>query len=224
MSLWTLLEILQTTYCERSGFGPFDEPLNVISNLAFAIAAVLAARPMRAFPGISPAARLLPWSLATVALGSTIYHTYRSAVTFVVDLLFLSAFIVLSIYLVLRKLLVSTSDAALLSTAFVGLQIALLILVPNDFLNGSTPHVATLLFLLQIKALTAHRYSSIEWYVVPLVIFYALAVVFRTIDMTICPWLPAGSHFLWHISASAAGFFVVRFVTLIEVATRRTQA
>lgn len=217
MSILALIVQSQTTYCERSGPGPFDEPINVISSLAFAIAAVLAAGRMQGLPGLSRGARLLPWSLAMVSIGSTLYHTYRSPLTFLGDVIPLVVFIAGSIYLVLRKVLDGTAEIVLVSTGFVGFQIILLNLVPSDFLNGSTPHLINLLFISPIMALTIQRYDSLVLNVVAIGVFYALAFVFRTVDLSMCPWLPLGTHFLWHIAGAAAGFFVIRLVFVIEV-------
>lgn len=220
MSLSALTELIQSTYCERPTFSPIDEPLNLISNLAFAIAAVLAARQIKLFPGISVAARLLPWSLATVAVGSAVYHAHRTAVTLLGDVLPLAVFIAASFFLVLRKILAGTSAAILVGTAFVIFQAILLISVPSDFLNGSVPHAANLLFLLPLPVLIARRYNSLAWALLPVAVLYLFAIIFRTVDLAICPWLPVGTHFLWHMAASAAGFFVVRLVGLVEVAER----
>jgi hypothetical protein len=200
------------------GHGPFDEPLNAISNLAFAIAAVLAAMRIRAFPGASSGAKRLSWTLGAVAVGSTLYHTFRSPVTFVVDLLPLIAFILGALFLVLRRFMAKPSEAIVVGTVFIGLQIIVLILVPNDFLNGSTPHMLTFGFVLLLLVPIVQRYDSLVWQVVPIATLYALGFVFRTVDMALCPWLPTGTHFLWHIAGAAAGYSVVRFVSMLEVA------
>lgn len=220
MNLLDLLELLQTPYCERVGYGPFDEPLNAISNLAFVIAAVLAAKHIRAFPDTPCGAKWLPWILGAVAVGSTLYHTLRSPVTFVVDLLPLITFVLAGIFLVLRRFMAKLSEAVVVATAFIGLQIVVLIIAPNDFLNDSTPHVLTFVFILLLMVPIARRYYSLLWQVVPIVAFYALGIVFRTIDMVLCQWLPFGTHFLWHIAGAATGYYVVRFVSLSEVAVK----
>jgi hypothetical protein len=41
MTMLQLLELLQIPYCERAGVGLLAEPLNAISNLAFAIRFVM---------------------------------------------------------------------------------------------------------------------------------------------------------------------------------------
>jgi hypothetical protein len=214
-----IFEILQTTYCERAGPGAFDEPLNAITNLAFVIAAALAGSRIKAYPTVSPWTRLLPWSLVAVAIASTVYHTLRSPITFAFDLLSLIVFILGAIFLVLRRAVVNTLQAAVIGILFLGFQIVLLILLPNDVLNGSISHLVTFLFVLLLMRLIANRYGSIISEGMPVAALYAVAIVFRTIDLTICPRLPIGTHFLWHLTGAVAGFFAIRFVLMLEMAS-----
>ena len=41
------------------------------------------------------------------------------------------------------------------------------------------------------------------------------ALVFRTVDLSICPYVPFGTHWLWHSILSCGGFFGIR--ALIEI-------
>jgi hypothetical protein len=218
LNLWSLIRLVQTPYCERLGPGPFAEPLNALSNLAFVIVAVLAAGRMREFANLSLATRLLPWSLGVVAVGSALYHTYRGPGTYILDVVPLTAFIAGSVILVLRKVLGGTSKAIGVGAAFVLLQLLLLIFIPRHFLNGSAPYLVAILFIPLIMAWIASRYGSLAWNIIPVAVLFALAFVFRTVDGIVCPWLPVGTHFLWHITAAAAAYYVIRLVVLIEVA------
>ena len=223
MSLWSFIRLVQTPYCERLRPGPFAEPLNAISNLAFIIAAVLAARRMREFTNLNLEARLLPWSLGVVAVGSAFYHTYRSPGTYILDVVPLTAFIAGSVFLVLRRVLGGTSKALGVGAAFVLLQLLILIFIPRHFLNGSAPYLVAILFIPLIMAWIARRYGSLAWKMIPVAVLFALAFVFRTIDGIVCPWLPVGTHFLWHITAAAAAYYVIRLVASIEVAGQSIQ-
>ena len=219
MSLSGLIQLVQTPYCERIGSGPFSEPLNALTNLAFVVAAVLAARRIRDFRELSLGTRLLPWSLGLVAVGSALYHILRSPGTYLLDVIPLTVFIAGSLYLALRRLAIRTSQALQAGAAFVLLQSVLLIFVPRHFLNGSTPYLVALLFIPLLMAWIARRYSSLVWDMVPVAVLFALALVFRTLDPVVCPWLPIGTHFLWHISAAAAAYYLIRLVASIELAS-----
>ena len=216
MSLQTLFDLFQTTYCERSGPDPFAEPLNALSNLAFVIAAILAARHIQRFPNSTLRVRLLPWSLAWVAIGSALYHTYRSPLSFILDIVFLSAFILGALYLSLH-LVLSYPFAAFVGTAtFLGLQISLLLLVFSDFLNNSAPYLITLGFSFPVMVVSALRYPVLWKQVVLTAFFYSSAIFFRSIDRFLCPWLPFGTHFLWHLASATASYYVVHFIASLE--------
>jgi hypothetical protein len=221
LSLWSFIRLVQTPYCERLGPGPIAEPLNAISNLAFIIAAILAARRMRELTNLSLEVRLLPWSLGVVAVGSALYHTYRSPGTYILDVVPLTVFIAGSIYLVLRKVLGGPSKALGVGAAFVLIQLLLLIIVPRHLLNGSTPYLVAILFIPLIMAWIARRYGSLAWKIVPVAVLFTLAFVLRTVDGIVCPWLSVGTHFLWHITAAAAAYYVIRLVVLIEAADQQ---
>ena len=218
-----MIELLQTTYCERIGSGPFGEPLNALSNLAFVIAAVYAARRVRTLPDPGYGIRLLPWLLFLVASGSMLYHTYRSPLTYLLDVLPLAAFLVFSVSLFLRKIRVNAARAVLAGAAFLGIQVALLILVPNDFLNGSTPYLVAFVFFPPMLSLTSRRYHDLVWNLALIAGLFTLALVFRTVDLSLCPWLPMGTHFLWHLTAAAAAYYVVRLIASIELIDHGSQ-
>jgi hypothetical protein len=218
VDLWTLIELIQTPYCERAGSGPLAEPLNAISNLAFVLAAIIVARQMRRYPRLSQGARLLPWSFGVVAMGSALYHTYRSPLTYLLDVVPLSAFILAAVYLALRKILASRAKALLFGAAFGGVQLALLALVPNRFLDGSTPYLVPLAFIAPVMVWTAHRYGRLARDLAVIGGLFALAFAFRVVDMAVCPWFPLGTHFLWHITAGAAGYALMLFVFRVEAA------
>jgi hypothetical protein len=154
-----------------------------------------------------------------VSLASTVYHTLRSPVTFVLDVLFLTIFILGAIFLVLRRVMVKASAVVFVGAAFVVFQIVLLIILPQDLLNGSISHLFTFLFVLLLMGLIAYRFGSLIRAGVPVVALYVVAIVFRTIDLTLCPWLPIGTHFLWHITGAVAGFFTIRLVLMLEMAS-----
>lgn len=219
MNLWSLIRLVQTPYCERLGPGPFAEPLNALTNLAFVVAAVLAAGYIRDFQGLSQGVRLLPWSLGLVAVGSALYHTFRNPGTYLLDVIPLTVFITGSLLLALRRLSIKISQALQVGAVFVLLQIALLIFVPRHFLNGSTPYLVALLFIPLLMAWLARRDSSLVLYTVPVAVLFALALVFRILDPVVCPWLPVGTHFLWHITTAAAAYYLIRLVASIELAS-----
>ncbi|MFN2148584.1 MAG: ceramidase domain-containing protein [Anaerolineales bacterium] len=218
MTLLQLLERLETPYCERLGPGWFAEPLNAISNLAFLITAVLAARWIQRQAGLSGSARALPWSIGEVGLASALYHTLRGPITFALDALSLLSFVLLVILVVLRASEMRLALVAVVMLTFLGLESAALLLLPQPFLHGSATYLVMLLTLLLLMALIARKRPARVMMMVPIALLFAAAILFRTIDIAVCPWLPIGTHFLWHLSAAAAAFYVIRFAVRMEAA------
>jgi len=216
VNLLALLDSLQTPYCERLGPGLFAEPLNATSNLAFLLAAWLAAAYLARHPGGGHLVRALPWSLAEVGLASSLYHTLRGPLTFVFDALSLLAFITLSVVLVLRWLRLSPAAIAVLAAAFIAAQAAALTLLPRGLLNGSLTYLVTLLILLWLMLRVGRRQRDLLQSMLPVLGLFSLAVFLRTVDNAVCPWLPTGTHFLWHLCAAAAGYSVIRFARQLE--------
>jgi hypothetical protein len=217
MNLLRLLALLQTPYCERVGSGIFAEPLNALSNLAFLVAAILAMRMMRDRPGLSRLTRALPWSLAEVSLASALYHSLHGPITFALDALSLLLFVVMAILVVLWRASVSPALAFIALLAFVALEAAALFLLPQHFLNGSITYLLMLLVLLLLMGLVARHQRSLLREMTPIAVFFAAAIFFRTIDPSVCSWFPLGTHFLWHLTAAAAAFYVIRFALHMEL-------
>jgi hypothetical protein len=216
MDLLRLLELLQTPYCERLGPGLLAEPLNAVSNLAFAVTAILGARWMRRQQRFSSSSRMLPPSLGVVAAGSALYHTLRSPATFVLDALSLLLFVVLAIAIVLREAKLKAGVTMNLLLVFICVEAGGLFLLPQRFLNGSAAYLLMLSCLLLLMGLIARSRRSLLREMVPILFLFGTAVFFRTIDTAVCPWFPSGTHFLWHLAAAAAACYVIRFVLLLE--------
>jgi hypothetical protein len=218
MNLLRVLALLQTPYCERAGHGIFAEPLNLLSNLAFLAVAVLAAGMMRRRQGLSRLTRTLPWSLAEVALASALYHSLNSPITFATDALSLLLFVVLAAMVVLREARLSPALVGVALLALIGLEAAALFLLPQRFLNGSLTYLLMLLLLLLLMGLIARDHRQLVREMIPIGLLFAAAIFFRTIDMAVCPWFPLGTHFLWHLAAAGAAFYVARFTVHLELA------
>jgi hypothetical protein len=149
-------------------------------------------------------------------MASALYHTYRSPASFFVDLLLLAVFMALSTFLALHRVMARQSLAWVLGVGLLLMQLLALLLLPNDAMNGSAPHLVTLVFVGLLGVAAVRRDRALARQVVPLFALYAAAVTFRTVDMTLCPWVPIGTHFLWHIAGATAGYFVIRLVYAVD--------
>ena len=193
--------------------------MNAITNAAFLIASLLVFREIRKHAQISRGTQALPWMLSIVAIGSALYHTIRNPYTVVIDAIPLYAFILWAIFLLLRQGLRSERLAAIIVTGFVAIEILLSATVPREFLNGSIRHVFALVFSGFVVLIIVRRFGKVAWRAVPVLVFYALAVICRTIDPLVCSHFPIGTHFLWHLFGGTASFFVAHLSIRIEASS-----
>ena len=189
-------------YCERLGPAYWAEPVNALTNLAFLIAALVMWRRTAGLPAAGrPMARALCVILAAIGIGSFLFHTHATAWAALADILPIGVFILTYLYATNRDILGLPRLWALVGTlAFIPYAAAL------------TPVFAALPFL---------SISSFYWTVPLLILAYALglrrrhpatarglalgagllvvSLVFRSLDDPLCPHLPTGTHFLWHV-------------------------
>ncbi len=191
-------------YCERTGPGLWGEPLNLVSNLAFFVAAFAAGLivvrvPRSATPGAAPVDLvILVAIIVAIGLGSALFHTVATLWALSLDALPVVGFQVVFLWLYLRRCNgASRGSAALLVAGLLGAAIAGQWF--QGFLNGSLPYIpgAALLLLLGNSHYRSGRRE-------PLALLgaggvFCLALLFRILDQTLCPAWSSGTHFLWHM-------------------------
>lgn len=217
-----LLEVFnklpQTIYCER-GFeqGLFVEPSNAFSNLAYVIAGFLAYRMLKSNQITDRKLLLLPWLLLIIGIGSFIYHTERNVITLLFDAIPLFFFILYILFLVLEEIQRSKLKAAIVLLGFIVIEIFLTIYIPKEFFNGSIRHITAVFFCSLIGLIAYKKFGNKIIKPLLLVIsLYALAIIFRSVDMIVCPFIPIGAHFLWHILAALSTYQAIALVTTIK--------
>ena len=191
-------------YCERTGPGLWNEPLNAVTNLAFIVAALMALRLWRARPGLTWRngwdLLLLIALLVAIGIGSALWHTFAtrwamSADTYPILVfinVFLLAFLVRLAGLRWLGTIVFFALFHLLNRGVGGA-------FPRDFLNGSIFYGPTWATLLVMTALLAARkHPAARSFALATGIF-TVSLVFRTIDEAVCTAVPIGTHFLWHV-------------------------
>lgn len=210
------------TYCERTGPGLWDEPLNAVTNLAFIVAVVMASQLWRARPGLTWRngwdLLLLIALLFAIGIGSTLWHTFATRWAMAAD----KIPILLFINLFLLAFLVRLAGLRWLGTLFFfalfqfvnrGVASAF----PRDLLNGSIFYGPTWATLLVMTALLAARkHPAARGFALATGVF-TVSLVFRTIDEAICPVVPTGTHFLWHVCNAIVLYLLL--VALIRSAT-----
>ena len=185
-------------YCERLDAGLWAEPLNATSNIAFFLAAWLAWRAGAVRRQRGPAVQWLVGLMVAIGIGSTLFHTFATTWARMLDLFPIFLFQVSFLWLYGRRVVrwgVGATGALL-----VGFVVAIYIsrAFPN-VLNRSLLYAPG--FLCNVGLGVYHWYSGKQepFRLLAAAGVLTVALVFRTIDTAICPYVPWGTHFLWHL-------------------------
>lgn len=186
-------------YCERTDPGYWSEPLNAVTNAAFVIAAGVMLYRLR---GVRlPMARVLCAILATIGVGSYLFHTHAQGWASLADVIPIAVFVLVYLFVTNRDMVGMRLGWALVATA------------------GFFPFVAVTLPVFQ--ALPFFAISAAYWPIALLIALYALglrrrcpetarglglgagilavSLTFRSLDEPLCSVNPIGTHFMWHI-------------------------
>ena len=186
-------------YCERLGPGLWAEPLNALSNVAFIIAALWAAR--AAFRrGGGTAIWLLVALVFVIGLGSLAFHTFANRWSAMADVLPITLFIYGYLAFALRRFLG-------LRWWKVGLGLAVLLLVtlaverimPPGFMNGSGAYLPALVASVIVALELGRRGHPAQLNVGLASAILFMSLIFRTADQILCSLVPIGTHFIWHL-------------------------
>jgi len=206
-------------YCERVAPGLWGEPLNMLTSLAFVVAAVLAARVFRRSENWSGREWDL-WGLLilmfAIGFGSGLWHILATPWALQADhypiLLFINLYLLSCLFRVFRV-------SVLLGIAiFIGYHVVnrfTQALLPSDFLNGSVFYAPTWAFLIGLTVAAWYTSPSMGYRFTWAAGMFTLSLGFRTIDLTVCGVFPWGTHFLWHLTIAATLYFL--FTTLLRV-------
>jgi hypothetical protein len=191
-------------YCERAGPELWAEPVNLLTNLAFLVAAAAAARRFAATPGLTPRngwdIALLIALLAAIGIGSGLWHAFAQPWAALADtvpiLLFISVFLASFLY---RVAGLGTPAIVALFALFQAANLGIRGVFPPETLNGSIFYAPAWLGLgLMALGLALSRDALAPRFAAAWALF-TVSLVFRTVDQAVCPALPLGTHFLWHL-------------------------
>jgi hypothetical protein len=206
-------------YCERVGMGVFAEPLNAVSNISFLLAAwaawVLASRT----GALSSGVRVLIVLGAAVGIGSILWHTLPNMLTLILDIVPILIFICWFIWLYTRNVIG-------MRTVFAGASVAaflvatFLVFPLSGVLHGAPVYAPGLIATLVLGAFHARERRVERFTLLAAAGVYLAALFFRTIDNEVCPVLPIGTHFVWHLLIGLVTYLAMRTLIL----STRTEA
>lgn len=184
-------------YCERLGPGLWAEPLNLLTNAAFVIAAVWCWRRSRGLwlP------RALSALLFVIGIGSALFHSFATVWASTADVVPIGIFILAYVFAANRVFWrLSPWVSALGAVGFVPWA---MLLTP---VFAALPFFEISAFYWPVPLLIA-IYALLLWRRWPMVgrgmaagtALLCLSLAFRSLDETLCAGWPIGTHFLWHV-------------------------
>jgi hypothetical protein len=204
---------MMDAYCERVGMGLFAEPLNAVSNVSFLLAAWAAWVMAKRIGALSAGVRVLIAMAASVGVGSILWHTYPTMLTLILDIVPILIFIVWFIWLYtqnvvgMRPLFAVASVGAFLAATFLAFPLA-------GVLHGAPVYTPGLVVTLVLGVFHARERRVARFALLAAAGVYVAALFFRTIDNEVCPVLPIGTHFLWHVLIGLVTYLAMRSLIL----------
>ena len=204
---------MMDVYCERVGPGLLAEPLNAVSNISFLLAAWAAWVLAKRTGALSAGVRALIALAASVGIGSFLWHTYPTSLTLILDVVPILIFIIWYIWLYARNVIGMRSIfavgcvAAFLLATFVAIQY-------SEILHGALVYVPSLMVPLVFGVFHTRERRVARFTLLAAAGVFVAALFFRTIDNEVCPVLPIGTHFLWHILIGLVTYLVMRSLIL----------
>jgi hypothetical protein len=196
-------------YCERTDASFWSEPVNAITNVAFLIAAVVAFHLWRRGDRADWPVLALIAVVATVGVGSFVFHTEATRAAILADVIPIAVFIYGYLLLALVRFVnFKAVAAAAIVVAFAAGALSLSALAPQRLLNGSVGYLPALAALIAV-ALAARDQGARRSLGLAALVF-AISLGLRTADTALCPQFPLGTHFVWHVLNAVVLFMLLR--------------
>lgn len=198
-------------YCERLDPSFWAEPWNAVSNASFLLAAWFSwrlARDKGCMAAIE--VKLLIALIATVGVGSFLFHTFAVRWAMLADVIPIFAYQSFFLIFYLRKVArLDPIRTALWFTGFLMVSVGFGEL-PEAWLNGSLSYASALLF---IAGMGIYHWRSRKEEPLALLAasgIFSVSLFFRSIDMAVCDRLAVGTHSIWHLLNGAVLYLTAR--------------
>lgn len=198
-------------YCERLDPGFWAEPANALTNLAFLVAAGGAWHFARR-RGVAHTweARLLIVLIATIGVGSFLFHTLAVRWTALADMIPIFAFQLLFLAFYLWRVARPHALSVLLGlAAFVAVSFGFGAL-PGRWLNGSLSYASPALFIAGLGVYHWRSRKQAPWTLLAASATFGVSLGFRSVDMAVCAHLSLGTHLMWHLLNSGVLYLCTR--------------
>ena len=204
-------------YCERTTSALDAEPVNALTNVAFLIAAGFAWRLQSHHPnpGAAGIIRALTAITAAIGPGSFLFHTVATRWAEWGDVIPIVMFMLLFVWFVLTWFLGWSFWTKLLALLlFGGVTLLMESALPSAILRGGALYMPALFLLIAIGAALYWRQHAAGRAMVAAAGVFLLSFTARMLDAPICPIVPLGTHFLWHILNAIFLYLLLRVAIL----------
>lgn len=196
-------------YCERLDSSFWAEPINALTNITFLLVAWLLWRRSRQLQVLTFEVRLLITLIASIGVGSGIFHTFATSWARIIDILPILLFQLTYLFFYLRRF----THIKLASTMGIVTLYLILAIIARQFphiLNGSLIYAPVLIILTILGLYHLATHKKEPYILLSAIGVFFLSITCRTFDMVICPYFPIGIHFMWHILNSVTLYLLMR--------------
>jgi hypothetical protein len=190
-------------YCERDGPGLLAEPVNLVTNAAFLVAAFWMWR--RTGPDRTAVQALLCLLLAAIGVGSALFHGFAQRWAALLDVISIALFVLVYAWVIWRDYWRLPRWAAGLGTLAVPPYLA-----ATAPLVAAVPGLAVSAMYWPVPVwIAAHGFAlrrKLPRVAVGLALGAALlclSLAARSVDEAVCDAVPLGTHWLWHVLNAA---------------------
>lgn len=198
-------------YCENLQNAIVSQPVNIISNLAFFVAALILFFELKNKNKGTLQLKIFIILIGLIGIGSIIWHIYPNDITIYFDVFPIVLFSLIFAYYLILKITGNKKYAKIgLGALLIYISICSIILrnyFHSKFVNGAYEYLLLILLFVMILIYCYFKKSPLFKYLLILSILFTVALFFRQIDLIICGHRRSGTHFLWHIINSVAIYF-----------------
>jgi hypothetical protein len=189
-------------YCERHGPEFWAEPVNALTNLAFIVAGLWGLYQVRLHRTGTAASAMCWWAIG-IGIGSGLFHTFANHLTIWADIVPIASFTLAASLFALRRFgRLGWGKTIALFVAVYAAAGAITLALPagvHAATNGTSGYLPAFLAINAAGVLCLVRRSPAGRYLIAASFIFMLAAIGRMLDLWTCPFIPIGTHFLWHL-------------------------
>ncbi len=207
-------------YCERTGIGLWNEPVNLLSNAGFVISGLLIFKLLKSnhYKQQPVGSKFLASMMIVIGIGSALFHSFANVWSMWADVIPITIFVLSYLFLFLRYTAgASIQKAVVLLVSFGVLSALLTMISDHQIANGGEAYFGVWTALFGISCFYAGRRQPLnQWRVALAAAAFTGSLFLRTIDLKYCDSWPIGTHVFWHLLNS----FVVFLLTSAYISER----